>query len=120
MRSIDPALFESAKIDGLSTMWQELRYIILPLIFPTLSTFLILGFSGIFSGSGPLVAFYMYSAPAQAYNMGYYMLVKTLAQATNPTGYPQISAAGMMLTIIMAPLTLLLRSFLEKVSPVEE
>ncbi len=119
MRSIDPALFESGRIDGMCTMWQELRYIILPLIFPTVSTFLIVGFSGMFSGAGPLVAFYMYSAPAQAYTMGYYILVETLAKASNPTGYPQIAAGGLMLTMIMAPLTLLLRHILEKLSPVE-
>lgn len=119
MRGIDPALFESGRIDGMSTMWQELRYIILPLMFPTISTFLIVGFSGIFSGAGPLVAFYMYSAPAQAYTMGYYMLVETLAKAGNPTGYPQIAAGGLMLTMVVAPLTLLLRRVLDKISPVE-
>ena len=52
--------------------------------------------------------------------MGYYILVETLAKASNPTGYPQIAVGGLMLTMIMAPLTLLLRHILEKVSPVEE
>lgn len=38
MKEIDSGITESAQIDGVETMWQELRYIILPLIFPTLST----------------------------------------------------------------------------------
>ena len=47
MRGISPEVFESAKIDGVSNMFQELRYIILPLIYPTLTTFLVTGFAAI-------------------------------------------------------------------------
>ena len=57
MRGINPEVLESAKIDGISNMFQELWYIILPLIYPTLTTFLITGFAAIFSTSGPLLEF---------------------------------------------------------------
>ena len=119
MRGIDPALFESAKIDGMETMLEELRYIVLPMIFPTISTFLITGFSAIFTDSGPLMAFFMYSAPTETYTMGYFMTVQVFGVDASTRGYPLAAAGGMMLTLIMGPLTILLRNFLEKISPME-
>lgn len=119
MRGIDPALFESAKIDGMETMLQELYYIVLPIIFPTISTFIITGFSAIFTDSGPLMAFFMYSAPTETYTMGYFMVVQVFGQSASTRGYPLAAAGGMMLTLVMAPLTILLRNFLEKISPTE-
>ena len=119
MRSIDPAIYESSQIDGICTLWQELFYIILPLIFPTLSTFLVLGFSAIMSDPGALVAFFMYSAPASAYNMGYYLTVQIFNES-NPMNYPGVSAAGMVLTVVIAPLTLLLRHVLDRLDPTGE
>ena len=120
MRSIDPALFESAKIDGMSSMWQELWYIVLPLIYPTMTTFFITGFSAIFSDAGPLVAFFMYEGPAQAYNIGYMMTVQIFADSSSTVNLPKVSAAGLVLTLIIGPLTLLLRWGLDKLSPLED
>lgn len=119
MRSIDPAIFESAKIDGMYSMWQEMRYIILPLIFPTLSTFLVLGFANIMSDSGALIPFFRYSAPESAYNMGYYMTVQVFGDLSNPKNMPTVAAGGMILTIVVAPFTLLLNRFLNKINPME-
>ena len=120
MRSIDPAIFESAKIDGMHTMRQELWYIVLPLIYPTLTTFLVTGFSAIFSDSGPLVAFYMYSAPAETYTIGYMMTVQVFSDASSTANLPKVAAAGLVLTVIIGPLTLLLRWALDKLSPMED
>lgn len=119
MRSVDPAIFESAALDGICTMYQELRYIILPLIFPTLSTFLITGFAGIMTNVGCLIAFYMYSAPSQAYNMGYYLTVQ-IFNDPNPMRYPEVAAGGITLTLIMAPLTMLFKRFLDRIDPYED
>ena len=120
MRSIDPALFESAKIDGMSSMWQELWYIVLPLIYPTLTTFFVTGFSAIFSDAGPLVAFFMYSGPPESYNIGYLMTVQIFSDASSTANLPKVSAAGFVLTLIVGPLTLLLRWGLDKLSPLED
>ena len=69
MNAISDSVLESAQIDGVQTMFQELWYIVLPLIYPTISTFLILGFAGIFAGNLPLTTFYMYGSPVRAYHM---------------------------------------------------
>jgi len=119
MNSIDPAVIESSKIDGVRNLWQELRYIVLPLIFPTISTFLITGFATILSNSGPILAFYRYEANPRVYNMGYYMLVQIMT-ASNESEYPMIAAGGVLITMIVAPLTMLLKKFLDRVSPVTD
>lgn len=119
MNGIDPEIFESAKIDGVDNMFTELYRIILPLIFPTLITFLVLGFAGILTAAGPLVTFFRYNAPAYLYNMGYYYTVQVF-NALNETGYPELAAGGLIMTAIVAPLTLLLKYFLERVNPVSD
>ncbi len=119
MRGIDPSVLESASMDGVSNMFQELWYIILPLIYPTICTFLILGFAAIFTTSGPLISFYYTSAPPYVYNMGYYFTRQVLVDSTE-FSYPLYSAGGLILTVIVAPLTLLLKWALEKFGPTTE
>ena len=51
MNEIPEEVIESAKIDGVDNMFTELFYIILPLIHPTLTTFLVTGFSEILSNA---------------------------------------------------------------------
>ncbi len=113
MRGINPDILESAKIDGVNNMFQELWHIILPLIYPTMSTFLITGFAAIFSNAGPLMEFYYTNAPDYVSNMGYYFSKMILVDNTE-FSYPKYAAGGLILTIVIAPLTLLLKYFLEK------
>lgn len=119
MRGINPEVLESAKIDGISNMFQELWYIILPLIYSTLTTFLITGFAAIFSTSGPLLEFYYTDAPDYVSNMGYYFTKMILVDGTE-FSYPKYAAGGIILTIIVAPLTILLKWALEKFGPATE
>lgn len=119
MNAVDDEVIESAKLDGVNNMIQEMWYILLPLIFPTISTFLITGFAGILSNGGSIMLFFMYSADPVVYNMGYYYTVQ-VANATNELGYPVLAAGGMLMTLLVAPLTILLRKFLERVSPVRD
>ena len=119
MRGINPEVLESAKIDGVSNMFQELWYIILPLMYPTLTTFLITGFAAIFSTSGPLLEFYYTDAPDYVSNMGYYFTKMILVDGTE-FSYPKYAAGGIILTIIVAPLTILLKWALEKFGPATE
>ena len=119
MRAIEPSILESAKIDGVNNMFQELWYIIIPLIYPTMTTFLILGVAGIFSASGPLIAFYDTKAPDYVYTMGYYFTRQILVDG-NEFSYPKYAAGGLILTIISAPLTLFVKWLLEKFEPTTE
>lgn len=118
MNEIDNGVVESAQIDGVRNMFQELFYIILPLIYPTMSTFLITGFAGIFLNCGPLIEFYLYDADTSIYNVGYYFITQVMTGST--IAYPELAAGGLILTFISAPLTYLVRFLLNKIDPLED
>lgn len=116
MNQIDDSILESAKIDGIHEGLQEFFTICLPLIFPTLTTFLVVNFSGFLNASGQLVAFFKFNAPQQYQTFGYWMYIN-VASTQSQIMYPYMAASGMLLTIIMAPLTFLLKHLLEKYGP---
>lgn len=116
MTEIDDGILEAGKIDGVGNLFQELWYLILPLIFPTISTFLITGIAGLFTNAGSLPTFYMYSAPQSAVNIGY-LYWRDIANGTTYAGYPMLAAGGLMMTMVVAPLTMLVRWALEKYGP---
>ncbi len=57
MNSIDKQILEAAALDGCGWV-RELFSVILPTIWPTISTMILLSFTSIFAASGPLLAFY--------------------------------------------------------------
>lgn len=118
MNGISHEIIESSHIDG-ANQFQEFFKIVLPLIFPTISTFLILGFAGIFGNAGAIMAFYMFDAYPEVYNYAYYMTVRVVMDKTG-NNYPILSAGGMILTLIVAPLTYFLKYLLEKYGPTTE
>lgn len=118
MKEINPEVVESSRLDGVSTTIQDLRYIVLPLIFPTLSTFLITGLAGIFSNGGSVLAFYNTNAPDYVINMGYFYSRMIINNST--PNYPTLAAGGLIMTAFVAPATLLLRWALEKFGPTTE
>ena len=117
MNRIDDEIIESAQLDGINYV-KEFLYITFPMIFPTVTTFLITGFSGIIGGAGPLYLFWKLDAPTDVYRFGYILYRLTLKQGE--TAYPLVSAIGLVTTFIMFPLTLWLRNFLERVDPNNE
>lgn len=119
MSQIDDSILEAGNIDGVGNIFQELWFIIIPLIFPTISTFLITGFAAIFTTPGSLPTFYMYEAPTDAVNIGY-LYWRDVASSSNYTGYPMLAAGGLLMTLIVAPLTILIRWTLEKFGPTTE
>ena len=115
MNEIDNEVIESAQIDGVSNMFVELWYIVLPLIFPTLTTFIVTGFASIFTATGPLITFYFTNAADNLYNIGYYYTVQIMVG--NYSTYNMLAAGGLVMTLLIAPLTNLLRHALEKYGP---
>ena len=116
MNGIDPGIFESAQIDGMHTVWQEFRYIILPLILPTIVTFLITSVSCIFTSAGYVTAFFYTAAPKQAYNMGYWMFNRLLTNLSTYSGYGILAAGQILLAVLMFPVMMLLRKLSDRVS----
>ncbi len=120
MKEIGSEILESAQLDGVNSMWQELRYVILPLIFPTLSTFFIMGIAGLFTEQGYVLTFFAQGVPVgcNVSNMGYYYFVQVQSGSTG--SYNMMAAGGLVMTLIIAPITICVRHLLEKYGPSTE
>ena len=118
MNAIDDGIIESAQLDGVNTL-QELWYIIMPLIYPTITTFFVTGVAALFTNGGPLFAFYYNDAPANVWTMGYYLYVQTVF-GEGVTAYPFMSALGLMLTLITVPLVTIVKNIMEKFDPAND
>ena len=113
MSGINSSLPEAAKIDGASA-FQEFINVTLPGIFPTLTTFLVVGVAGIFTNQASLYAFFGSDADIRVYTFGYYLFRGTLEVSSN---YPYLSAFGIILTAITVPLTYGVKYVLERFGP---
>ncbi len=114
MGGISDSVIEAAKLDGVTPL-KEFFYIVLPLIYPTVVTFVVVGVSGIFTNQMNLFNFYGLQAEYRYYTFGYYLYRQT--QSANISQYPKLAALGLLLTAVAVPLTLLIRKGLEKAGP---
>lgn len=112
MNSINADCLEAGEIDGCN-WFQELTYLILPMIWPTISTMLILGFAGFMSATGPILA--MTPNNGETFTLSYILY----SYATGVGFYGQdiyyASAVGLAMTLITFPLVILMRKLLNKV-----
>ena len=116
MNAIPNEVVESAQIDGV-TQLQELLFIVIPLIFPTISTFTVTSVAAIFTASGPIYVFFGYDAKPYVSTMGYYIFRTTMSDGF--TSYPITAAAGLILTAVSVPVTLFVKWGLQKLDPTE-
>lgn len=112
MNRIPISLLESAKLDG-AGMGREVVSIILPLIWPTISTLLILNCTSVFSASGPILLFTQ--GDYQTTTIGYWIF----DMVYNYNSYNMVSAAGLFFTCIGVPFILLVRWLVERIPAAE-
>ena len=112
MSRVPMSVLESAKLDG-AGMGREFVSIILPLIWPTISTLLILNCTSIFSASGPILLFT--SGGYGTTTIGYWIF----DMVYNYNSYNMVSAAGLFFTCIGVPFIMLVRWLIEKIPAVE-
>lgn len=114
MHRIPIDVLEAARIEGIGP-GRELISLIIPLIWPTLSTLFLLSCCGFLSASGPILLL----AP-DSYSLGTttisYWLFDKIYQGGSPVNgkYNLVSAAGLFLTLIALPVTLGIRKLMEK------
>lgn len=113
MNSISDSVVEAAIMDGI-TPAKEFTKITLPLIYPTIVTFLVTGIATIFTNQMNLYTFFRDGANKSHYTYGYYMFLHTQAGMTE---YPHVATMGLIITIVIAPVTLLARHLLIKYGP---
>ena len=113
MGRIPLEVLESARLDGV-TSWKELTKIVIPLIWPTLSTLIILGLTGFIGASGPILLL----APSMSLGtstLSYWMFEKVYAGGVYMGGkYNLVSATGLCFSLVVVPFTLIMRKLLEK------
>lgn len=114
MTSIDSGVVESARIDGVTNV-QEIWYITIPLLMPTIATYITTGVVGILGNQGPLYLFYEFDAPYETTLVGYLMFKETMRLGSE--NYPVMSAMGMIMTVITFPLVMLVKNVMQKLDP---
>lgn len=120
MSSISESTFEAAKIDGASE-FRTFFSIVIPSIWGTLVSLLILSFAEIAMGQANLYSIYGSSAPEAQQTIGYYIFnLMASSNGNDVTMYPKASAYGLIATLIIAPITIIARKLLLKYGPSEE
>lgn len=116
MSAISPSVIESAQLEGIKPM-QELWYIVIPSIWPTFVTFMLVSIVGIFTNQMALHAFFEVHAPQKLSTFGYYLYAEIIKASTDRSMYPYLSALGMLLTAVAIPITLVARYLFNKLGP---
>lgn len=107
-------VFESARLDGIGT-FGEIFKMVVPLIWPTMSTLLILQMTGIFSASGPILLFT--GGENQTSTIAFWIWAKVKYEGAS--AYNAVAASGLIFTCIGVPIILGVRKLIELVPTVE-
>ena len=119
MASIAPEIIESAHLDGANGL-TEFWYIVLPQAFSIVQVFLMTGFAAIFTSQHNSHMLFGYEQPADVQPLGF-LLWRGVARAGGDiTQMGRYAALGLMITIVIVPLTFLLRWSMQKVGWKEE
>ncbi len=110
MNSISADVLEAGEIDGCN-WFQELIFLIIPMMWPTISTLLILSFSSILSATGPILA--MTKGDHNTRTLAYSLYSYATGVGGNKDTY-LAAAIGMVMTLIVFPLVLLVRKVIFK------
>ena len=116
MTRIPVSVVEYAQIDGVGPL-REFFTMTIPLIFPTLSTFLVVGVTGLLTDQAGLVSIFGNNAPDSMRTIGYQMFVKVAFVGNNTSQYPYYAALGICCTILVVPITMFVRWGLNKLDP---
>lgn len=114
MNNISESVSEACRLDG-ANLFQEMIYIVIPLIYPTFVTFIVVGVGGIFTNQMGLYSFFGPGADETLQTFGYYLFKRT--KMATESDYPYLATMGLLMTFIVAPLTFLVKWALEKWGP---
>lgn len=116
MNNISESILEYAQLDGVNPL-QEFFHIVLPMIFPTLTTFIVVGLAGVFTNQMRLFDFYGNTAELYLQTMGYHLYAGVQRAGSDITKFPYFAAMGLTFTLITVPVTLFVRWAMQKYGP---
>jgi len=111
-------VLEYARIEGCGPV-RELFNIIIPLIFPMISTMLIFSLTGLFGASGPILLFTNGEYNTTTISFWIFKQVYGSGAIGGSGSYGVVSAAGLCFTIIGFPIIIFVKWMIERVPTVE-
>lgn len=117
MSTIDPSIIEAAKIDGASPI-REFVSVVLPQVYPTFVIFFITGIGTVFMNQFNVMTFFGWEGNPDVSIFGYKLFAE--AASRDYTVYPYLSSLGIVVAILIIPITLILRKVLLKYGPSEK
>ena len=120
MSSISQDIVEAAQIDGITPL-KEFFLITLPMIFPTISVYLVSGVAGILANQMNLFSFYGPNASNYSiWNIGYYIYNGVSSSTSTYAVYPYYATFGLVMSMITIPCTFLVKFLVNKIDPFKE
>ena len=117
MDGVTPSMLEAASIDGAGEFIQFYK-IILPMIFPTVSVFLLTGITAIFMNQISLYNIFSSNlGDEMVKTFGYQFFLET--SKASLSDYPRLTAIGLLLSAVTIPVVLGLRRLFNKLDPTE-
>ena len=111
MDQISPDILEAGKVDGVSCI-REFVSIVVPIILPTVATFVIANVATLFTNQANLYAFFGDNVDYSNFTIGYYLFELVNKAGNGKSMYSYASALGIICTLIAFPLTMLIRRLL--------
>ena len=112
MDQISPDVIEAGRVDGVKP-YQELFFIVIPMILPTVATFMVASVAVLFTNQASLYSFFGDNVDYENFTIGYYLFELVNKNGNGKSMYTYASALGIVCTLIALPLTLLVRRLLE-------
>ena len=106
MNAIDNSIIEAGKLDG-ANPWRELISIIIPCIWPTFGTMVLLCSAGIFTASGPSLLFD--GGEYGTCSISYWIYKITTGSGGQGENYEMASAVGLIFTLLGLPIVFIVK-----------
>ena len=110
MGRIPEEVIEAGKLDGIS-WWRELFQVVTPMVWGTLSTTLILAFTGLFNSSGPILLLTNGAFHTSTINFFIFNQVYRYSEYAYP------AAIGLFFTVVSMPIVFGFRALMNKLDP---
>ena len=117
MARIPDSVTEAGKIDGM-TLMKEFLYVIVPLVYPLLGVSLVTSVPTLFTNQLHIFTFFKDVAGPRLYTFGYYLFIQIIGSSTaSVQQYSFAAAGGILITLVVAPLTFGMRWLVNKMDP---
>ena len=91
-------MIEYGQLEGISA-FREFVSVVVPMIWGTITVFIVTSFVGLFTAQGALFSFFGYQAPYNMYTFGYYFFVMVVGDNATQASYPYAAAASLLFTV---------------------